>query len=163
MKKVSWKDIMNRITGISFPVFGISWNPPPDERKIAEEVLTYIENKGIFYSGFQWEHPRDCYQSAETARNDLTNLMQKLLRNMEVFKCCEIIRDSLRQFQRSLRELSLDKKESKTDMNNKEVADFDKSLVKLRISSGEQIAHLAVSYGLDVHAELDHWVQMAIK
>jgi hypothetical protein len=153
---------MNRITGISFPIFGISWNPPLDERKIAEEILTYIENKGIFYAGFEWEHPRDCYVSAEATRNDLTSLMQKLRRKMEVFKCCEIIRDSVREFQRSLRKLSLDKKESKSDMNNKEVEDFDKTLVKLRITSGEQIAHIAVSYGLDIHSELDHWVKMAL-
>ena len=69
-----------RLTGISIPIFGVSWTPPADERKLAEEAVTYLENQGVLYAPFEWEHPKDAYDSAGSMRTELTTLMQKLPR-----------------------------------------------------------------------------------
>ncbi len=159
MKRISWKDIAKRITGISTAVIGVSWNQGPDERKIAEEIVTYIENKGLFYAPFEWEHPEECFTAAATARDGLTELMQRLNRDMKVFEHAESIRDSLRNFQRALKKLSLDTKHSKSDMSNDQITAFDKELVQLRTLCGAHLAWIAATYQLDVHSELDHWLR----
>jgi uncharacterized protein DUF6650 len=159
VKKIYFNDIVSRFTGISTAVFGISWNPPPDERKLAEEVITYIENKGLFYAPFEWEHPLDSYNSASAIRDELTEMMKRLRRKKELFQQLEIIRNSVREFQRSLRKQSLESIPSKTQMNNDQIKHFDGSLVDLRRHCGSQIAIIAVKYGLDVYAELDYWLK----
>jgi hypothetical protein len=148
-----------RINGISTPWGGLSWELAPDERKIAEEAVTYIENQGIFYAPFEWEHPRDTYRSADNARSEITGLMQKLLRRMDTFKQLELIRDALREFQRDLRRLQLDDVPSKSEMTNAQVTAYDSALTKLRRISGAQIGYFAALYQLDVSDELDTWLR----
>jgi hypothetical protein len=54
MKRRSWKELLSRISGISFAGVGsVSWSPSPNERKICEEVTTYLEDQGIFHSPFE--------------------------------------------------------------------------------------------------------------
>jgi len=158
MKRIYWNDISSRFTGISFPIGGFSWNPPPDERKIAEELVTYLENQGLFYAPFEWEHPKDCYNSADRVRDEITATMQKLRRRMAAFHRSEAIRVALREFQRTLREGELHELESKSSMNNDQIAAFDSALIRLRRSAGAQIASLVGIYGLSVYWELDHWL-----
>lgn len=48
--KLSYHDVakvVNRITGLSIPIFGISWNPPPAEVVIAEKLLTFLSALSI--------------------------------------------------------------------------------------------------------------------
>lgn len=161
MSSIPWKVLRSRLTGVSLPGIGFSWTPDPDECKIAEEAVTYIENQGIFYAPFEWEHPKNTYVSAHNARVDITALMQKLMRRMEAFGRLEIIRNALRDFQRQLRALHLDETSSKTDMTNQQVADYDSALVRLRKVTGTQVACIAATYRLDVSSELDVWLQLA--
>ena len=160
MGSISWKDLRGRLTGITLPSgIGWSWVPDPDERKIVEEAVTYIENQGIFYAPFEWEHPAGTYASADKARSDITVLMQKLLRGMDAFARLEVIRDALRDFQRAVRRLHLDKVPSKSEMTNEQVTAYDTALIMLRRISGAQIACLAALYKLDVFDELDIWLR----
>ena len=38
-----FSEILNRLTGISCPVFGISWNPVDTERSIARRIIIFLE------------------------------------------------------------------------------------------------------------------------
>lgn len=42
-------EVMTRLSGISCPLFGVSWNPPEPQRVIAREVIAYLENRRLFY------------------------------------------------------------------------------------------------------------------
>jgi hypothetical protein len=87
MKRRSWKELVSRINGISIPgIVSLSWSPTPNERKICEEVATYLEDQGIFHSGFEWEHPKETYSAAASVRSQLTIHMQKLNRDMGSFE-----------------------------------------------------------------------------
>ena len=44
---LSFNDIKERLTGISCPFFGISWNPPESDRKIAHKVIRFLEDKRV--------------------------------------------------------------------------------------------------------------------
>ena len=41
---MKFSEILNRLTGISTPIVGISWNPPPLEVNIARKVITFLED-----------------------------------------------------------------------------------------------------------------------
>jgi hypothetical protein len=163
--RVAWEIIKSRaprrITGISFSAFGISWEYGPNERKVAEEVVTYIENTGIFYAGFEWEHPRETYNSASSARAELNVLMRKLDRNMPTHGLIQQICDALRDFQRQMRRDGLVEKFSKSDLSNEQVYAFDGALVRLRNVAGAVVARFAINYKLSVAAELDQWLHPA--
>jgi hypothetical protein len=45
--KFGFKTLAKRITGISLPVFGVSWNPPMPERDIVRETFIFLEDCGI--------------------------------------------------------------------------------------------------------------------
>jgi hypothetical protein len=40
-------EITSRLTGISCPVFGVSWTPPEPERAIARRVIAFLENRRV--------------------------------------------------------------------------------------------------------------------
>jgi hypothetical protein len=133
MKRRSWKELISRVSGISISGLGsVSWVAGPNERKISEEVITYIEDQGIFSSPFEWEHPKETYVAAGTVRTQLTAYMQKLNRDMESFAHFDTVRKALQAFQRDLRTQGLSTTESKSEMSNEQVAEYDQRLVRLR-------------------------------
>lgn len=168
MAFISWEHIRERLAswvenrrlnGISTPWLGASWDNPPDEKKIVQEVITYIENQGIFYAAFEWEHPKNTYEEAAKARDRITLHMQSLVREMETFAYLDAIRNALRDFQRQLRRLHLSQIPSKSEMTNEQVAAYDSALIAFRQIAGAQIACLAVKYKIDVFDELDVWLK----
>jgi len=159
MTRRSWKELASRITGVSIAGVGsLSWAASPNERKIAEEVITYLENQGIFSSPFEWEHPKETYSSAGMVRTELTNYMQKLNRNMESFECFDSIRAELKEFQRDLRAQRLSGLESKSEMTNEQVAEYDRRLVRLRNLVSYQAAMVAIACKFSLSKELHNWL-----
>ena len=49
---IHFKSIISRLTGISTPIFGISWNPPELEQTVAKELLAYLEDRRYLYSPY---------------------------------------------------------------------------------------------------------------
>lgn len=43
-------ELLNRLTGISCPVFGVSWNPVDTERSIARRIIIFLEPRRVLYS-----------------------------------------------------------------------------------------------------------------
>jgi hypothetical protein len=156
---ISWQELRERLE-VELNVLGSKFRvkPDPNERKIVEEVVTYIENKGIFHAPFEWEHPKETYAAAVEARNAVNDQMLKLRRKMVAFGRLEIIRDALRDFQRELRALGLQEKQSKTGMTNEQITSYDSKLVTLRHTTGAQVGRLAAIYELNVSDELAPWL-----
>lgn len=44
---MTFKEIASKITGVSFPVFGVSWNPGKPDIKIAQEVINFLEDRRV--------------------------------------------------------------------------------------------------------------------
>lgn len=42
-------ELLNRLTGISCPVFGVSWNPVDTERSIARRIIIFLELRRVLY------------------------------------------------------------------------------------------------------------------
>lgn len=45
-------ELLNRLTGISCPVFGVSWNPVDTERSIARRIIIFLEPRRVLYSAY---------------------------------------------------------------------------------------------------------------
>jgi len=47
-------ELLNRLTGISCPVFGVSWNPVDTERSIARRIIIFLEPRRVLYSAYDY-------------------------------------------------------------------------------------------------------------
>jgi len=75
---MKFTEIVNRLTGFSTPIFGMSWNPPEAERKTARRVLTYLEDRRVLYAPSEMEVPEHCLQSVLDIRKFLTSELGSL-------------------------------------------------------------------------------------
>ncbi|TRW25787.1 hypothetical protein FMM05_06070 [Flavobacterium zepuense] len=101
---MKFKEIANRITGISIPIFGISWNPPILERKIAEKVVIFLEDRRVLYNPFQLETPRYCTQSIIQIREFINQQLYDVKRDSELDKILRAMRSACHKFLSILQE-----------------------------------------------------------
>jgi len=78
--KMNFKEVSKRITGISVPFFGVSWNPPESERKIAKRIISFLEDRRVLYSPYDMEMPMHCVESIIEIRKYLTDEIGLLAR-----------------------------------------------------------------------------------
>jgi hypothetical protein len=60
---LKFKQIINRLTGLSTPVFGISWNRPQSHITVARNVITFLEDRRVLYNPYEMEVPSHCIHS----------------------------------------------------------------------------------------------------
>ncbi len=75
---MKFKEVLTRLTGVSCPVFGVSWNPPEAEIAVARRVLAYLEDRRVLYRPFGMEVPQHCIESVVEIREFLTDEVAKL-------------------------------------------------------------------------------------
>jgi hypothetical protein len=159
MKRMPYTKVRHRLrlAGMSLGPFKVDVLPD-NERKIVEEVLTYIEDKGVFHAPYEWEHPKETYEGAAEAREFITGKMMELQRGLPAHGRLQLIREALTAFQRELRELHLQNEPEKGTLTNKQIEEYDSKLVKLRHATGAQVGCLAVMFRLDVAEEMARYL-----
>jgi len=75
---VRFKEVLARVTGLSSPVFGVSWNPPEPEVQVARRVVTFLEDRRVLYVPSEMEVPEHCVQPVLEIRRFLTTELQSL-------------------------------------------------------------------------------------
>lgn len=144
---MKFDEILSRLTGISCPVFGLSWNPPEPDRQIARRVIAFLENRRVLFSPFEWEMPDHCVHSVIEIRHYLTAELQALDGEKEIAQTLRAMRAACRKF--------LD-----DDPSHGRARGYaprwrlENALGELRGAFGIHIATLAAEYGLDVEDEL---------
>lgn len=83
---MNFKAILNRLTGLSCPIFGISWNPIESEIIIATRIIRYLENRRVLFNPSEMESPTYCVKSAIQIREYLTSEMQNMNANSKLFE-----------------------------------------------------------------------------
>ena len=127
---MKFKAILNRLTGLSCPIFGISWNPIESEIIIATRIIRYLENRRVLFNPSEMESPTYCVKSAIQIREYLTSEMQNMNANSKLFL---------------YKAQHWDHWASWT---------FASALGEMRGTFGNMIAQIAAAYGLDVEDEL---------
>lgn len=151
---MKFKDIAARLTGISCPVFGVSWTPPETERSVAKRVIAFLEDRRVLYSPSEMEVPDHCIQSVLAIRESLTTEISKLDEKAEITA-------SLRAMRAACRKL-LDTVQADEGRNIRFGAErghyaswtFNGALGEMRGVFGVHIARLAAAYGVNVEREL---------
>lgn len=142
-RTIAFRDIASRITGISVPVFGVSWNPPESERKIVRETFIFLEDRRALYNDFAHELDHEVSESVLAIRSELTASLRRLPEGSEAAPCFRAMRAACREYLDNARPRGLGGPFS-----------FMSELGKLRAMIGVQVAYLAVKYGIDLDGEL---------
>jgi hypothetical protein len=75
---VKFTEIASRLTGISSPIFGVSWNPPPADVTVARRVIAFLEDRRVLFADESIEVLDHCVRSVIEVRHYLTSEIQQL-------------------------------------------------------------------------------------
>ncbi len=148
MPKVPFKKIAKSLTGISTPVFGVSWNPPETEREIVRKLLVFLEDRRVLYNPYEIEMPEYVDRSIIEIRHELTEILRTLDENSEISQHIRAMRAACRKF---LNQITPSQRHRYYRWGDGE---FFAALGELRAIFGIHIAQLCVKYGIDVEQEL---------
>lgn len=155
---MTFKEIVNRITGISIPIFGLSWNPPILEQRIVEKIMTFLEDKRVLYNPYEMENPEYCKQSVCEIREFLTQQLFDVNRNSHLYKTLDGMRIACRNFLNIITENSFAFNFNGNQLNNNlEISGqilFFSGIGELRGTFGFLIAELLIKYKIDCSDEL---------
>ncbi|MEM9859349.1 MAG: DUF6650 family protein [Bacteroidota bacterium] len=140
----------NRITGISCPFFGISWQPKESSRNVAKRILSKLEDRRVLYSPFELEIPTACIKSIREIRYLLTDELSQMDEDEELTNSIRALRSSCRKFLSKTEKLDIQSIPGTT------ISDwiFLSSLGELRGVFGIYIAKISLSYGIDIEENI---------
>lgn len=149
-----FKDIASRLTGISSPVFGVSWNPPEAERTVAKRLITFLEDRRVLYSPSELEMPDHCVQSVLEIRKSLTTEIGKLDEKSDLTASLRAMRAACRKFLDTVQGDEGRIVRFGAQFGHYASWTFNSALGEMRGVFGIHIAKLATAYGVDVEDDL---------
>jgi hypothetical protein len=149
---MNYKEILGRLTGISVPVFGVSWNPPKPEVAIARKVIAYLEDRRLLYNPFHLEVLDFCVDSALDIRKFLTDQIGELDTNSKLAEHLRAIRLACRHFLNQCG--TRNGRPIRYHFGGPREAEFFMALGELRAVIGVHIAAIAVMHGLPIEGDL---------
>jgi hypothetical protein len=151
---MKFRDIIKRVTGISTPIFGVSWNPENTERDIARQAITYLEDRRVLYNPTIMECPDHCVQSVLQIREFLTSKIGELSEDTELSKSLRAMRASCRKFLNDTGDPNGDIIKYGFQRGHYASWKFLSALGELRGVFGIHVWKIAVAYGIDVETDL---------
>jgi hypothetical protein len=151
---LKFKEIVNRLTGFSTPVFGISWNPPQTHIAVARRVITFLEDRRVLYNPYHMEDPRHCIESVIEIRQFLTAELSNLSGDEELVQNLRAMRAACRKFLDTVQESDGRRGFAGHFRSGSDSWIFNSALGELRGVIGIHIAALAAQHGLDIEGDL---------
>ena len=153
--KISFQEIAKRITGISTPIFGISWEPPNSEVSVVRRLLTFLEDRRVLFYPAGAEDPDHVTQSIIEIRKRLTQELEELDRSSELAQSLSVLRRACRRY---LDKTTIGITIPSGNLTMQPILGgalmYFHALGDLRAVFGIHLAQLAVKYGIDVEEEL---------
>ncbi len=147
--RIAFSDIAKRITGISTPVFGVSWNPPENKRSIIQRLVAFLEDRRALYADYSREYGPWVEKSIIEIRAELTNILKSCPDDEQLTGPIRAMRAACRKY---LDEIG--PSGSHRQMLYPHEAAMWQTLGELRGIIGLHLARLCVAYGVDVESEL---------
>lgn len=91
-------EIANRLTGISTPIIGVSWQPAGSETAAARRVVAFLEDRRVLYNPGEMEVPAHCVSSVLQIRHFLTAEIGSLGGKSELGASLRAMRAACRKF-----------------------------------------------------------------
>jgi len=151
---VRFKEVLSRITGISSPVFGVSWTAPEAERAVARRVIAVLEDKRVLYVDSELEVPRHCVEAILQIREALTRELGALESSTEIAQSLRAMRLACRKFLDVIGPSDGPYQKHGGERGHYASWTFNAALGALRGVFGIHVARIAAAYGLDVEDDL---------
>ena len=151
--KISFRELSKRITGISTPVLGISWNPPNDQREVAKKLIIFLEDRRALYSPNELEVPEYAIRSILEIRERLTKDLEQLERSSPIAESISAMRSACRKFLDRIQNISVDDR-IKLRHGGLGATIFLTAIGELRGVFGIHLAQLCAKYEIDIEADL---------
>jgi hypothetical protein len=151
---MKFDEILHRLTGISSPIFGVSWTPPEAEIQIAKRIIVFLEDRRVLYNPAEVEMPDRCVESVLKIREFLTHEMGNLSTNSELSQNLKAMRIACRKFLDNIDYRDYDFKDYRFSTNTFQGWIFISAIGELRSTFGIHIAMIAAKYGLEVEDNL---------
>lgn len=148
---MTFKEIAARITGLSIPVFGVSWSPPEPEIAVARRVLVFLEDRRVLFNPYHLEVAHECVDSVIDIRRLLTEEIGRLSSESPLAHHLRAIRAGCRKF---LDAAAPSPRRGGRSWGGPLGSEFFTALGELRSTVGLHVAALAVMHGLAVEGEL---------
>lgn len=148
---LKFKDYGSKLTGISTPFGGVSWQPSQTERAVAASVVTFLEDRRVLYKVEEAEVPDHCIASVIEIRHFLSGKLSDLDPKNELAKNLSMMRSSCRKFMDKTQELQIGKILRPNDYNS---WFFCAALGEMRGVFGFCLAQIVLAFGLDIEKEL---------
>ena len=141
------KEQLAKITGISFPIFGISWKPPDLERKIAKNIIWFSEDRRVLYTDNAPKTALYCYISVNKIRDYLSEKGKDLNSKSELTKSIKGMREACREFQTTL-EKFYDEDKERNPYSDIPPDVFYRALQHMRNVFGAELGKLSLKYSV---------------
>lgn len=148
-----FNEILSRITGLSCPIFGVSWTPSEPEIAVARRIVTFLEDRRVLYVPSEMEMPHHCVRSIMEIRRFVTDELTGVDAKSEIAATLRAMRAACRKFLNTVGERD-GIVENATSHGHWASWVFTGALGEMRGVFGVHLAKLAVAYGLDVEDDL---------
>ena len=148
-RRIPFADIAKRVTGISTPVFGVSWNPPEDKRDIVRRLVAFLEDRRALYADYHMEYGPWVQESVIEMRAELTNVLKTCPDDEDLTGPIRAMRAACRKF---LDEMGHPGRSHR--MVYPHEAGMWQALGEMRGVFGLHLARLCAAYGVGVEPEL---------
>jgi hypothetical protein len=152
---MKFSEVARRLTGISCPIFGISWDPGVAKVASARRVLSYLEDRRVLYAPWNVEIPEHCVDSVLEMRRFLTEQLGQLDDHDEnIAPHLQAMRASCRQFLATTDGLRDGPMGLQPGMWGTQGWMFNDALGEMRAVFGIHIAQLSSKFGIDIEDDL---------
>ena len=151
---MKFSEIASRLTGISTPLGGVSWQTSELEVTSARRVVAFLEDRRVLYAPEEMEDTSHCVQSVIEIRQFLTAELGKLDGSSEFSASLRAMRAACRKF---LDRVGVDGRAGTLYARHRgHWADwtFYSALGELRGTFGVHLARIAAHFKLDVEDRL---------
>lgn len=151
---MKFNEIAHRLTGISSPILGVSWQPGELEVSAARRVVAFLEDRRVLYAPDELEVPEHCVHSVMDIRRFLTEELGKLGSGSELGATLRAMRTACRKF---LDRVGADGREVTLYANHRGHRaswTFYSALGEMRGTFGVHLARVATQFKLDVEDKL---------
>ena len=150
---MKFSEIVNRLTGISTPFGGASWQPAEMEIAAGRRVIAFLEDRRVLYEPSELEVPSHCVHSVIEIRHRFSDELGKLDSGSELAASLWAMRAACRKF---LERVGTDGREGIRYAVGSNVHSwtFGSALGELRGTFGVHVARIAAAFKLDVEDRL---------
>jgi Family of unknown function (DUF6650) len=151
---MKFSEIANRLTGISTPVLGVSWQPAESEAAAARRVVAFLEDRRVLYQPSEQELPARCTDSVLQIRLFLTSEIGKLDNKSELATNLRAMRAACRKFLDTVGAEERDIVQYARQEGHYASWTFYGALGEMRGVFGVHLARIAVRFRLDIEDDL---------